>query len=120
MAAPLAAGILVGCGLYYVARIAPRVAQRASAASGAATTRVIRHARPYHQYEYGFQSAMSEREAYMLLGFKENKAEAVIWRPPPEEVKRRYRAMMKDFHSDVSGTPYVAAKLNEAKDVLLK
>ncbi|KAL7701413.1 hypothetical protein N2W54_006787 [Lotmaria passim] len=120
MAAPLIAGILVGCGLYYVGRIAPRVARRASAASGASTARVIRHTRPYHRYEYGFQSAMSEREAYMLLGFKAKEAEAVFRRPPPEEVKKRYRAMMKDFHSDVSGTPYIATKLNEAKDTLLK
>ncbi|KPA79294.1 hypothetical protein ABB37_05759 [Leptomonas pyrrhocoris] len=117
MAAPLAAGILVGCGLFYVGRIAPRVAQRASAAK---TAHVIRHVRPYHQYEYGFQPAMSEREAYMLLGFKENQAEAVFRRPSPEEVKKRYRTMMKDFHSDVSGTPYIATKLNEAKDTLLK
>lgn len=120
MAAPLLAGILVGCGLYYAGRLAPRVAQRASAAGGAQAARVIRHVRPYHQYEYGFQPTMSEREAYMLLGFKESEAEAVFRRPPPEEVKKRYRNMMKDFHSDVSGTPYIATKLNEAKDTLLR
>jgi DnaJ homolog subfamily C member 19 len=120
MAAPLVAGIVVGCGLYYVGRLAPRVAKRASAVSGVANTHAIRHARPYHQYEYGFQSSMTEREAYLLLGFKENQAEAVFRRPSPEEVKKRYRTMMKDFHSDVSGTPYIATKLNEAKDILLK
>ncbi|EPY39502.1 DnaJ like protein subfamily C member 19 [Angomonas deanei] len=63
---------------------------------------------------------MSEREAYLLLGFPESQAGAAFRRPPEEEVKKQYRAVMKDFHSDIGGTPFIATKLNEAKDILIK
>ncbi|CAM42374.2 conserved hypothetical protein [Leishmania braziliensis MHOM/BR/75/M2904] len=121
MALPIAAGILAGCGFYYISRVAPRIAQRVSA-SGAqsAPSRFLNSAKQYHKFECGFQSPMTEYEAYLLLGFKESEAGAIFHRPPPEEVKKRYRNMMKVFHSDASGTSYIATKLNEAKDLLIK
>ncbi|KAG5478086.1 hypothetical protein LSCM4_05486 [Leishmania orientalis] len=121
MALPIISGILVGCGIYYVSRVGPRIAQRVST-SGAksASSHFLSDSKPYHKFECGFQSPMTEYEAYMLLGFKENEAGAILRRPTPEEVKKRYRNMMKGFHSDVSGTPYIATKLNEAKDILIK
>ncbi|KAK7197046.1 hypothetical protein NESM_000648500 [Novymonas esmeraldas] len=121
MVLPVVAGILVGCGIYYVARVAPRIAQRVSASGAqAASSRILSGAKPYHKFEHGFQATMTEHEAYMLLGFTEAEAGAVFTRPTPDEVKRRYRSLMKEFHSDVSGTPYIATKLNEAKNVLIK
>ncbi|GET89041.1 hypothetical protein, conserved [Leishmania tarentolae] len=120
MVLPIIAGILAGCGIYYAFRVGPRIAQRVSASAPNASPRFLKSAKPYHKFEHGFQSPMTEYEAYMLLGFKENEAGAIFRRPAPEEVKKRYRGMMKDFHSDVSGTPYIATKLNEAKDILIK
>ncbi|CAG9574668.1 conserved hypothetical protein [Leishmania major strain Friedlin] len=121
MVLPIIAGILFGCGIYYASRVGPRIAQRVSASSAQnASPRFLKSAKPYHKFEYGFESPMTEYEAYMLLGFKETEAGAIFCRPAPDEVKKRYRTMMKDFHSDVSGTPYIATKLNEAKDILIK
>lgn len=115
MAAPIAAGVLIGCAVYYGGRVLPRIAQRATAA--AAYGRV---SQPYQRFEYGFQKTMTEREAYLTLGFSEAQASALVSRPSEDEVKQRYRALMKEMHSDVCGTPYVAAKINEAKDQLVK
>ncbi|KAG5477849.1 hypothetical protein LSCM1_05151 [Leishmania martiniquensis] len=121
MALPILAGILVGCSIYYASRVGPRIAQRVST-SGAhiASSHFLSNAKPYHKFECGFHSPMTEYEAYMLLGFKEDEVGPIFQRPTPEEVKKRYRKMMKDFHSDASGTPYIAAKLNEAKDILIE
>ncbi|EPY30760.1 DnaJ like protein subfamily C member 19 [Strigomonas culicis] len=117
MAAPLVAGALLGGGLYYASRVIPRIAQRARAA-GAGTAAPHLGQQPYHVFEYGFQKTMTEREALLLLGFAEKEAGGVLRRPAEEDVKQRYRTLMKDFHSDVGGSPYIAMKLNEAKAVL--
>ncbi|KAG5503534.1 hypothetical protein JKF63_05674 [Porcisia hertigi] len=121
MALPIAAGILFGCGIYYISRVGPRIAQRVSTAGAqSASSLLLKNAKPYHKFEYGFQPTMTEYEAYMLLGFKENEANATFRHPAREEVKKRYRTMMKDFHSDIGGSAYIATKLNEAKDTIMK
>jgi|GEM_PF-380822 len=55
---------------------------------------------------------MSAKEAYSVLGLKEGSG--------AEEVRSAHRRLMKDFHPDRGGTDYLAAKINEAKDVLLQ
>lgn len=55
----------------------------------------------------------------MLLGFGD-KVSRIRNRPSEEDVKKRYRNLMKELHSDVNGSPYVATKLNQAKETLLK
>lgn len=58
------------------------------------------------------KSTMTLEEAYAYLGLKAGAKR--------EEIQAAHRNLMKKFHPDQGGTDYVAAKLNEAKDVLLQ
>ncbi|RNF21811.1 DnaJ like protein subfamily C member 19 [Trypanosoma conorhini] len=118
MAAPLTAMLLLA-GAYYVTRLAPRVSQRvAMAQGGMGATQALHAHQSYRRHESGFAATMSEREALLLLGFPEDVADGTRARPSDQQVKERYYALMKHLHSDVSGSPYIATKLNEARDVL--
>lgn len=57
-------------------------------------------------------SGMSEQEASIILGVRHNATEA--------EIKSAYRSMMKEHHPDKGGDPEFAAKINNAKDTLLR
>nr|WP_241735755.1 DnaJ domain-containing protein [Aquisalinus flavus] len=57
-------------------------------------------------------SAMEPTEAYSVLGLKEGAS--------VEEVDIAYKRLIGQLHPDRGGTDYLAAKLNEARDVLKK
>lgn len=58
------------------------------------------------------EEKMTKREAALILGVRES---ASI-----ERIKDAHRRILINNHPDRGGSPYIAAKVNEAKDFLLK
>lgn len=63
-------------------------------------------------YEGGFEETMTRREAALILGVRESSSSA--------RVKDAHRRLLMLNHPDAGGSTYMAGKLNEAKELLLK
>lgn len=63
-------------------------------------------------YDGGFEEKMTRREAARVLGVRET--------APVERVKEAHRRILLLNHPDKGGSPYIAAKINEAKSILMK
>jgi hypothetical protein len=63
-------------------------------------------------YDGGFEEKMSKREAALVLGIRES--------APIEKVKEAHRRILLLNHPDRGGSAFISAKVNEAKDLLLK
>lgn len=60
----------------------------------------------------GFEPQMTHKEASMILNVRED---ATL-----KEIKDSHVRVMMLNHPDRQGSPYIAAKINEAKDILSK
>eukprot|EP00045_Choanoeca_perplexa_P003357 m.30013 g.30013 ORF g.30013 m.30013 type:complete len:119 (+) comp11999_c0_seq3:236-592(+) len=63
-------------------------------------------------YKGGFEEQMTKREAGLILGCSPNS--------PLKRVQDAHKRMMIANHPDRGGSPYLAAKINEAKTFLDK
>lgn len=87
---------------YYLVRI---FLQRAGANVGGGSEQT-------HNDDSGFPSSPSRDEALQILGLSGN--------PDRDEIIAAHRKLIQKLHPDRGGNDYLAARVNQAKDVLLK
>ncbi|KAJ3190658.1 hypothetical protein HK101_008498 [Irineochytrium annulatum] len=106
----MATAILAGAGIAAAALIA-RAAYRASVLSNpSSTSKLGANSSKYHKG--GFQQTMNRKEAALVLGIRESANR--------EKLKEAHRRIMLANHPDRGGSPYLASKINEAKELFEK
>ncbi|XP_043276366.1 mitochondrial import inner membrane translocase subunit TIM14-like isoform X2 [Venturia canescens] len=63
-------------------------------------------------YKGGFEPTMTRKEASLILGVSPTVNKL--------KVKEQFKRLMSANHPDRGGSPYLAAKINEAKDLMEK
>lgn len=62
-------------------------------------------------YKGGFEAVMTKREASLILGISPSSS--------ADRIKQAHKQLMILNHPDKGGSPYVATKVNSAKDLLM-
>ncbi|CAR26873.1 hypothetical protein ZYGR_0I01450 [Zygosaccharomyces rouxii] len=70
--------------------------------------------RKLNEYPGGFNPRMTESEAFLILNISPTEIEQL----DEKMLKRKHRRAMVQNHPDKGGSPYLAIKINEARDVL--
>jgi DnaJ-domain-containing protein 1 len=103
-------------GLYALTQASPYWRRLFAADADGETAGRREHAQRNAGARRGFDpprgTKMTEQEAYEVLGIQPGAS--------AQDIGRAHRALMKKFHPDQGGTTYLAARVNEAKDVLLR
>ena len=63
-------------------------------------------------YDGGFEDKMTKREAALILGIRESTG--------ADRIKDAHRRILLLNHPDRGGSAFIAAKVNEAKELLMK
>lgn len=73
-------------------------------------------------YQGGFEKEMTKREAALILGVRYvlplNNI-TIRTNSDQKRIQKAYRTILLKNHPDKGGSPYLAAKVNQAKDILL-
>mmetsp|Transcript_12379 Transcript_12379/g.22370 ORF Transcript_12379/g.22370 Transcript_12379/m.22370 type:complete len:123 (-) Transcript_12379:482-850(-) len=113
MATPMIAGAAVA-GAAMIGRAA-LLAFKQYGASGAATAARTAAGSQLPKvpraFQGGFEAQMDRKEALLILGLRENATK--------DQIRDAHRKMMRINHPDAGGSPLLATKVNEAKDLLL-
>lgn len=70
----------------------------------------------FQQYPGGFYGKMTESEALLILNVSPEEIASLDQR----KLRQKHRAAMVQNHPDKGGSPYLAMKVNEARDVLAR
>ncbi|XP_012220256.1 mitochondrial import inner membrane translocase subunit TIM14 isoform X2 [Linepithema humile] len=108
----VAAGVglaVVGFAGRYLLRKMPNLSQRMAETVKKLDSQSLANSK---YYKGGFETKMTKREASLILGVSPTASKA--------KVKEQFKKVMSVNHPDRGGSPYIAAKINEAKDLLEK
>ncbi|KAF4521487.1 hypothetical protein B566_EDAN001785 [Ephemera danica] len=117
MIIPASTAVIAGLGLAvvgftgrYILRSAPNLTQKMSEAVKLFPKLDAQSLANSKYYKGGFEPRMSKREASLVLGVSPTANKL--------RIKEAHKRIMSLNHPDRGGSPYLAAKINEAKDYL--
>ncbi|XP_063974014.1 mitochondrial import inner membrane translocase subunit TIM14 [Diachasmimorpha longicaudata] len=103
---------IVGFGGRYIIRSMPTLSKKMSEALKSLPKLDSQSLANSKYHKGGFEPTMTKREASLILGVSPTANKA--------KVKEQFKKVMSANHPDRGGSPYIAAKVNEAKDMLEK